>query len=332
MATATAKKAHRAEREDIQTFLEEKAVLWEFRASVPLAEFDLDRSLKNQARINQVLNEATVETYVDAMKRGDVFPAILAYKDGGKLIAIDGNHRLQAAKIAGTNIAAYIIDAKTDPKTIVLMTYEANAKHGLPNAIDERLRHAVYMVKNGTTQEVAAARLNVTLASLKRAYGKSKADDRAEEVGLLRSKWESLGIQAKLRLGAISSDEIFSAAADLAFKAKFDSSEIDAMVTSLNRERSTVRQRGSIETLTAVNRLRIQESGGGVFNKRGRAHNSKTLVYMGFGQLLTAVAHDKSLLDSLAIQEEADFLKRCQQAIDDVEYLVELVKVRQKAR
>jgi hypothetical protein len=327
---AATKKAERARRQDIEAFLDEKAVVYKFDPEVPLADFDLDLSLRNQARINQVLNEGQVETYVEAMKRGDIFPGVLCYKDQGKYLAIDGNHRLQAAKIAGKKtVAAYIIDPKTDPKTIVLMTYEANAKHGLPNSVDERIRHAIYMVKNGTTQEVAAARLNVTVHALRRAYAKSKADDRAEEVGLLRSKWESLPNQARTRLGAIQSDETFSAACDLVFRAKFNTDEVDDLVSRLNKERSTVRQKKAIEDLIAANRSRIQASGAGAFGKRGRAQSPKQALYIAFGFIEGAYNREQAFLDSVATQEEADLLARIATAKEHLDTLTELVKKRQ---
>lgn len=334
MATATAvKKTDRARRSDIEAFLDDKAVKYEFKEKVALTEFDLDRSLKNQARINQVLNEPQVETYVDAMKRGDIFPGVLCYKEQGKYIAIDGNHRLQAAKIAGLKeVAAYIIDPKTDPKTIVLMTYEANAKHGLPNSVDERLRHAVYMVKNGSTHEEAARRLNVTLAQLRRVYAQTKANDRAEDVGLLRSKWESLPGQARSRLGAIHSDEIFSRAADLTFRAKFSTDEIDSLVTLLNKERSTVKQQKVLDDMTAANRERIQASGGGAYSRKSRHQTPKNALFIAFGFIETAWQKDAQVLDNLAVQEEDDFLKRISDAKEQLAVIEELVKKRKSER
>jgi ParB-like chromosome segregation protein Spo0J len=297
VATTTAKKPHKAQREDIESFLNDKAVVFEFKADLPIDQFDLDRSLKNQARINQVLNEPQVETYVEAMKRGDIFPGVLCYKDQGKYIAIDGNHRLQAAKIAGKKtVPAYIIDPKTDPKTIVLMTYEANAKHGLPNSVDERIRHAIYMVKNGTTQETAAARLNVTKAQLSRAYAKVRADDRAETVGLLRSKWEALPTQVRTRLGAIQSDETFSKATDF------------------------------------VIRARIQASGAGAYSKRSRNQSPKQALYIAFGFIEGAFLKEVQLLDSVAVQEEDDLLRRIAAAKEQLDVMVELVKKRKTER
>lgn len=333
MATATAKKPHKAQREDIESFLTDKAVVFEFKADLPIDQFDLDRSLKNQARINQVLNEPQVETYVEAMKRGDVFPGVLCYKDQGKYIAIDGNHRLQAAKIAGKKtVPAYIIDPKTDPKTIVLMTYEANAKHGLPNSVDERIRHAIYMVKNGTTQETAAARLNVTKAQLSRAYAKVKADDRAETVGLLRSKWEALPNQVRTRLGALQSDETFSKATDFVIRAKFNSEEVDDLVVRLNKERSTVKQSALIDDMVAANRERIQESGAGAYSRRSRNQSPKQALFIAFGFIEGAYQKDAQLLDSVAVQEEDDLLKRIAAAKEHLDVMAELVKKRQSER
>jgi site-specific recombinase XerD len=64
-------------------------------AAVPLDSFDLDESLRNQARVFSALDEEVVETYVEAVKRGDEFPGVIAFKGPGrkataKMLLADG--------------------------------------------------------------------------------------------------------------------------------------------------------------------------------------------------------------------------------------------------
>ncbi len=57
------------------------------------------------------------------MERGDRFPAVLAWRDGKKLVMIDGNHRLTSAERAQKPLFAY--EVKADPNTLVMMTFES---------------------------------------------------------------------------------------------------------------------------------------------------------------------------------------------------------------
>jgi hypothetical protein len=53
----------------IEEYLASKGVKWEFHPAVPTDQFDVDKSLHNQARHNAV-NEERVESYAEAMRRG----------------------------------------------------------------------------------------------------------------------------------------------------------------------------------------------------------------------------------------------------------------------
>lgn len=316
-------------RDEIEELLESKTVKWVFNPSVAITEFDLDKSLRNQARITQPLSESQVETYVDAMKRGDDFPAVIAYMQNGKLIAVDGNHRLQAAKILGRAVPVYVLDPKTNPQTIVHLTFEANTKHGLPNSIDERVRHGIYMLANGAqSQEMVAHRINVPLATLKRAWVKKQADDRADEVGLVRREWDALNPSSRMRLKAVHTDEGFTALAELAMKAQFDTVEVDAAVTQINRVKSSLGQRKIVDELTALHRKRIQQSGSGVKTKKPRNQSARGALAISFGQVRFAMDRQETLLDLVAPAEQDDFIKELEGAAENLLTLVELLKKR----
>ena len=53
-------------------------------------QFDADKSLHNQARFLPI-DEKRVETYTEAMRRGDQFPPVLAHGRMGKLVMAGGN-------------------------------------------------------------------------------------------------------------------------------------------------------------------------------------------------------------------------------------------------
>lgn len=325
MARATRPRRHHAQREDIELWMtEEKGVQWIFRSDVPISQFDLDKSLRNQARINQVLNPERLETYTEAMRRGDRFPAVIAYKQDGKYVAIDGNHRLQAAKDANLPVSVYELAKETKPQVIIQMTYEANAKHGLPNSVEDRQLHAVFLIRSGaTSQENAAAALNLSRTQVQRAWAKAKADDRAHDVGLLPRQWDSFPAAAKARLGAIRTDEGFAALTDLAWRAQLNTEEIDKHVVELNRSRSAVEQKKAVDRLKTVYRDRIQSTAGGLVKPDGRTgmKSPKVLLYAGLGQIMAHMDKVDSIVADAQDAEIQGLVDQCNMAImflDDV--------------
>ncbi|MGD0952831.1 MAG: DNA methyltransferase [Methanotrichaceae archaeon] len=92
-----------------------------------LESIELDSDL--QPRV--VLDQGTVIRYVEALKRGDSFPAVVVFYDGVTYWLADGFHRVTAAKLAGlTEIEADIRNGSK--KNALLHSVSANEEHGLP--------------------------------------------------------------------------------------------------------------------------------------------------------------------------------------------------------
>jgi hypothetical protein len=178
---------------------------------------------------------------------------------------------------------------------------------------------------------VVAQRINVPLATLKRAWFKKTADDRAEEVGLLRRDWDALNPTTRIRLRAVHTDEGFTALADLAIKAQLDATEVDAAVTKINKVRSSIGQRKLVEELEAIYRSRIQASGGGVKAKKPRVQSPKTALQMAMGQINWAYDRKDALLEVVASAEAEEFTKALEQAAENMLVLVEALRDRDKA-
>jgi integrase/recombinase XerD len=123
-----------------------EALLWTFR-------------LHNQARF-QPIDESRVETYAEAMKRADKFPPVISHGKIGKLIQVDGNHRLQAAIRVKKPLDTYIINAPA--QTVVALTFEANVRHGWGTSEDERVQQALYLMENGASVKSAASALAIS--------------------------------------------------------------------------------------------------------------------------------------------------------------------------
>lgn len=262
---------------------------WDFISNVPPSAFDVAESLGNQARFESI-NEDTVEQYAEAVARGEHFPAVIAYRKraNGKLIIIDGNHRLVAHERHQAPLDVYEVEQGTRSQVIALMTHAFNTKHGRPTSEAERVTAAIYLVNNGASQEDAAAAVNVPMRLLKKALNRARADARADEVGLSRQEWDTLPQSSKSRLLNITTDEGFKDAVHLAFAARLDSDEVFELVSYVNANgtKSARRQRELVKAKTAEYADRIQSMAGGVLGTSGkRASGPKQRLAMALGQV-----------------------------------------------
>lgn len=146
-----------------EEWLQRHKMEYVFVPELSLWEIDVSKSLENQARVEGALNAELVKTYAIAMKEGCGFPPITTYQvaDGrraGKHIAIDGNHRIEAAvQTSRESLSAYVVDIK-DVRQIELLTRSANTLMGLPETRENVMEHAVYMVRRYGMSQIDAAR------------------------------------------------------------------------------------------------------------------------------------------------------------------------------
>lgn len=252
----------------IEEYLDKKGVTWVFHPRVDPTEFDATRSLQNQARIATPLDEKRVEMYAEAMRRGDEFPPVIAHGKPGKYVIADGNHRLQGSIRAKKPIAMYHIIG--DARTIVLITFEANTRHGLPTSEEERVQHALYLIDNGANIPDAAAALNLSRKVVEKASQQRNADLRFSQSGLPPMLVEKLTEPVKRRLKDISTDKGFVAAVHLVADAALVSGEVFTLVTEVNELRDSDKQAEYVKSLRDnLYKDRIQGSGGGTFTRKG---------------------------------------------------------------
>lgn len=257
---------HPARRPEIERILDDFHVEWEFDPNNKIDVIDEKRSLSNQARVDQPIMPDLVETYAEAMKQGDLFPAVVIHKDGQKWVTVDGNHRLVASKKAGkTVLPAYKVKAKAETLR-VLMTM-LNVIHGRALSEKEKLWHAFFLIDAGTTQEKAAEVLRLPIGRLRNAWSLEKANRRAREVGIRGRAWTEMPQSTRTRLNNVSNDTAFKALFDLASKAELSGPEVNRVVTEINKQRSEAGQLKVIETEGEMLRTRIQSTGGGTVKR-----------------------------------------------------------------
>jgi len=303
-------------RPDIEAELDKHQVDWRFIAGVKPGQFNLAESLKNQARF-EPLDQPTVDSYTECVKRGDHFPAVMAYRPnkGGRYTIIDGNHRLSAHTAANALLDVYEIDKDTDPHMIALLTFIANVHHGRPTSEEERVHQAIWLVDSGASIENAATAVSIPVRALRRALTRAKADVRADEVGLRRNEWDALSSTIKSRLNGTSTDEGFRAAANLTYQAKLDVKEVETLVEQLNVSKSGVRQEELVKATRDLYQRRVQAGGGGVLHTaHSRKLSSKDRANMVVGQALALPEDYQSIASQYAEPERASASKRLHEA------------------
>ncbi len=229
--------------------------------TIRLAGINRSRSLTNQARF-KALDEDTVMVYSAAMERGDKFPPIVVYKEpNGSFVVIDGNHRVAAAELVlGNEIDAYVIEGVSELQ-VQTMTFEANAKHGLPSSIEERIQHGLYLVDLGVSHRDAATMVNVPLNTLQREVERHRADGRFSASNIER--WNAIAVGGRQRMNAIRNDVVFQAAAKLVVEAGLNTTDISTMVTSINKVTTEADQLAVVDSYRQRHASTISLTAGG---------------------------------------------------------------------
>lgn len=240
-------------------------VEWDFVPNIPLDKIDRMKSLANQSRMDEPINEEVVERYTEDMKRGDTFPPVLARQTGGKGIIetkvylLGGNHRYVAADRAAKPLDAYVV--RCTPEMAMRLMYEDNRRHGFPPSEEDRLAMAVNLIEGqGYTVEDAAKVVGVSRGKIGVAVGGFRADGRAKDLGV-SDLFQQLPKTARWRLGAVRSDPVFVEASRLALNTQMKAGEIYTFVTQLNEARSDEQALNMIGD--KLSELQDQVTGGG---------------------------------------------------------------------
>lgn len=111
--------------------------------TLPIEKIQLHEKLQNRSEINQ----ATIDEYADAMKRGDQFPPMLVYFDGINYNLVDGFHRYHSYKKIGE------IDIECDVQNgtfrdAQMKAASVNYDHGLPRTNADKWKAVGFMVED----------------------------------------------------------------------------------------------------------------------------------------------------------------------------------------
>jgi ParB-like chromosome segregation protein Spo0J len=229
--------------ESVSGWLEARGVTATFVNSMDLSQINRELSLRNQARLATPLSEETVDGYAQAMENGDQFPPIVVYQRGaGKYVVIDGNHRVEAAHRTDTPLGAYVVEKPTDEQ-IAVLTYEANARSGLPVSVEDKIQQAVHLVELGASRPEAARLLGIKVSRVEYAMSAARADKRLQDLGVDLSKMSE---STRRRLGFISNDNVLKEAATAVIDHSLRLIDLDDIIPLINSERTEATQIAAI--------------------------------------------------------------------------------------
>lgn len=266
---------YRARSTEVEEWLDQHHVEWSFDPEVPVERIDVKRSLQNQARVGEPLIGEVVDRYAAAMTNGSTFPALVAYRPSkrARLVLIGGNHRLAAATKAGHESVPVYVCGPVEPEAVAALTYEDNARHGMPPSTAERVRQAVHLIGLGWTAKAAAAAVSVSEAQVSQARKATEGSQRARDLGV--TGFDLIASQAtQVELARIPSDPVFAEAVRAVAALGLSVADTQALAKALKRQRSEAAQLKTIGDLLEERRAEAQRRAGGNAGQRTRTARS----------------------------------------------------------
>jgi ParB-like chromosome segregation protein Spo0J len=251
-----------AQVEATETWLKSHGATFTF-TNINLEQVDKVASHRNQARVSGPINDETVVLYAAAIEQGDQFPPLVVHqKKDGKFVVIDGNHRVAAYELNDIQTSeAYVVSDINETQRLVL-TYESNAKHGLPTGLQERLRQAINMVEMGATMIDASKTLGLPFTRVQNSVAQFKTDKRLTQLGV--SRWDRIPTTSRRRLSAIASNKVLEETAKLAVESQMTGTEIENLVVRINSKKgSESDQLAMVEQERETRKDDIKTSAGG---------------------------------------------------------------------
>ncbi len=251
-----------AQVEATESWLKSHGATYTF-GTINLEQVDKVASHRNQARVSGPINDETVVLYAAAIEQGDQFPPLVVnQKKDGKFVVIDGNHRVAAYELNDVQTSeAYIVSDINETQRL-LLTFEANTKHGLATGLQERLRQAVNLVEMGATMVEASKNLGLPFSRVQNAVAQFRTDKRLTQLGVPR--WDRIPTTTRRRLASITSNTVLAETARLAVESQMSGAELENLVVRINTKKaSESEQLAMIEQEREIRKDDIKTSAGG---------------------------------------------------------------------
>lgn len=266
----------------VEAWLQSRGVRYAPPGPIPMELIDEKRSRANQARRDPIVPES-VDRFTIAMKAGAVFPPIVAYPDGGKLVIIDGNNRHASTRRAALPVINGIVLAEDTPSEIIhLLTVEANARHGVTPELGWRIHQAFSLCAIGWNDTEAADAAGLSVAQLRNARAVQDADQRARSLRV--PGFATLPASSKVALVGTRDEAVFSRLARVAVETAMTTDEIREVTRALRQLPS---EAARVDHVNQVAKTRtIQKSVRRTENKHSRVHSPKMALSAGIGRMM----------------------------------------------
>ena len=288
----------------VESWLEDEGVEFELNSEFPLKKIDFDSSLKNQARLKISLYEDIVERYAELMEAGTPFPPAVGYMKNNKLIFIDGNHRGQANLLMDNSTMPVYVVKGANASKIIALTFTANTSHGLPNKEEERVEHALHMVREGVTQAYAANMMGLKTAEVQGAWRRAEADRRAAAVGINKNQWNAIAAPSRVRVSSISNDLVMKKAVSVITKLNMKATEISLLISDIKKQRTDAER---TKMLNAI--LKERSSEVGVVTRGSKSTQSRRYLLLTHGKGLVKDLHLDDFYSDLHPEEASEYVK-----------------------
>ncbi len=240
--TAIAKVTDRNRSDEVESLLKKHGLKpghgpnsYTLVTGLPVTAFDQERSLRNQARLGAPIQDDLADQYALDMENGDTFPPGIAWRNEqtGLLELCDGNHRLEGAIRTRRAWDVYLIECAME--TRVLITLEANLRHGRAASIEDKIHHALYAIDNGMTIKRAALTFHVEEKDVRGAVVDQRASRRADDCGIPPMSWTGLKQGHRRRLANVQNDNVFREAVLLVSEARLAQGQCNALIRDINQ-------------------------------------------------------------------------------------------------
>ena len=272
--------------EEVENWLRSRGANFLRCMLIPVENFDERASRNNQARPAPIVPEK-VDQYAMAMRRGEKFPPLIAYRTSEKattFILISGNHRLAGAKKAGVkSLPTYVLASDTKPELILLLTVEANATHGAEIPLEWRIKQAVNLMSVGWKQDESCAAAQISPTALHTYKKALEADERARLLKI--TNFTQLGSRHKTSLQGLKLDVVFMQASMVAISMSMNLADTQLLVRELKALPSEGEQIAHIQ-MVADERRRIAEQQKLLKRRSGIINNPKQSLITGIGKVM----------------------------------------------
>jgi len=220
---------------DAETILREVACVDYVVQVIGLEEVDWSESANNCARLSNPLNAEKIEDYTTCMKRGDIFPRIVVerHKKKDRYIILGGNQRSAALKSIdpSADVECYVVDPlSSDERELIIRSL--NSRHGWGSTKEERIEHAVFLVrKYGMHIPTVAKAMIVSETAI---LARIRAEDERARLAKAKIDASRMSLVSLTSLARIHDEDIRNRVAQMAIEKNIPGCRLEELASAVD--------------------------------------------------------------------------------------------------